>query len=125
MKCELGIACCGLACCLCAENAHCAGCRAAGCRGEAWCENRRCAMEKGLPGCYACAGEDCRKGLLQKSKPRGFTAFVRRYGTEALLDRLAANEQNGVVYHREGVVGDYDDFNDTEALIAFIRTGKR
>ena len=30
-----------------------------------------------------------------------------------------------VVYHRDGIRGDYDDFDDVEALIEFIRTGKR
>ena len=71
MKRELGIAYCGLACCLCSENAHCAGCRDGGCADKDWCENRRCAMEKGVEGCYACAETACRKGLLGKSKPRG------------------------------------------------------
>ena len=31
----------------------------------------------------------------------------------------------GIVYHREGIMGAYDDFNDLEELIEFIRTGKR
>ena len=40
-----------------------------------------------------------------------------------LLD-VAENEA-GIVYHREGIIGDYDDFEDLEELIGFIRTGKR
>lgn len=51
--------------------------------------------------------------------------FVRRYGKEALLDRLEANEKSGVAYHREGIVGDYDNFDDVQKLIDFILTGKR
>ena len=43
----------------------------------------------------------------------------------SLLDCLERNEQQGVVYHREGVVGDYDGFADVEALAHFIRTGQR
>lgn len=124
MKRELGIARCGLACCLCSENAGCTGCNSGSCPDKDWCENRKCSMEKGLPGCYAC-DISCRKGLLQKIKPYAFGEFVRRYGTEALLDCLERNEQNGVVYHRSGFIGDYDEFDDTEALIAFIKTGKR
>lgn len=81
-------------------------------------------MQKGVSHCYACEA-DCRKGLLSKIKPYGFTLFVKRYGEDALLDCLERNEKNGVVYHREGIVGDYDDFSDVEALIAFIQTGKR
>ena len=102
MKRELGIARCGLACCLCSENTACAGCDSGDCPEEA-----------------------CRKGMLQKSKPYGFTLFARRYGEQALLDCLERSEKQGVVYHREGVLGDYDGFADVEALAHFIRTGQR
>lgn len=124
MKRELGIARCGLACCLCAEKIPCAGCDSEECQGIAWCENRSCSLEKGITHCYACE-EGCKKGLLAKIKPYGFNLFIRRYGEEALLDCLEANEKAGVVYHREGVSGDYDGFDDVEKLIAFIRTGQR
>ncbi|WP_295211128.1 DUF3795 domain-containing protein [Ruminococcus sp.] len=124
MKRELGIARCGLACCLCSENEHCMGCNSGECTDKGWCENRKCSMEKGLAGCDDCE-EDCRKGLLAKIKPYGFTMFVKRYGKEALLDRLEINEQKGVVYHREGITGDYDDFDDVQKLMDFILTGKR
>ena len=29
------------------------------------------------------------------------------------------------MYHREGIMGDYDEFDDVEDLIRFIDTGKR
>ncbi len=48
-------------------------------------------------GCYACE-MDCKRGLLNKIKPYGFT---------------------------EGIIGDYDEFDDVEMLIEFIKTGKR
>lgn len=124
MKRELGIARCGLACCLCAEHTNCAGCDSEQCPGQAWCENRKCSGEKALGHCYEC-GEDCEKGLLGKIKPYGFTLFAKRYGEEELLNCLERNEKNGVVYHREGITGDYDDFADVETLIAFIKEGKR
>ncbi|MDD3212656.1 MAG: DUF3795 domain-containing protein [Eubacteriales bacterium] len=124
MKREFGIARCGLACCLCSENDHCNGCNADSCPDKDWCENRSCSMEKGLPGCWVCT-EECRKGLLTKIKPYGFCLFIRRYGVNALMDCLERNERNGVVYHREGITGDYDHFEDVEELIAFIRTGVR
>ena len=38
---------------------------------------------------------------------------------------LERNEKAGVVYHREGYMGDYDDFDDVEALIRFIQVGQR
>lgn len=122
MKRELGIARCGLACCLCSENATCTGCNTGECPDKDWCENRRCSLERGIEACYECE-ESCRKGLLSKVKPYGFTLFVKRYGVEALLDCLERNEKNGVVYHREGIMGDYDDFEDVEELIQFIHSG--
>ena len=124
MKRELGIARCGLACCLCSENETCGGCHADNCRGFEGCPNRNCSKSKGLDGCFAC-DKLCRTGVLSKLKPYAFTLFVQRYGKEALLDCLEENEKNGIVYHRSGIIGDYDDFDDPEELICFIRTGKR
>ena len=97
MKRELGIARCGLACCLCSENVKCNGCYSDHCPDYAQCENRKCSIEKGFLGCYACE-MDCKRGLLNKIKPYGFT---------------------------EGIIGDYDEFDDVEMLIEFIKTGKR
>ena len=81
-------------------------------------------MEKGLGHCYECT-DGCRNGLLSKIKPYGFTRFIQRFGENELLDCLERNEKLGIVYHREGIVGDYDDFEDVEQLIEFIKTGKR
>ena len=124
MKRELGIARCGLACCLCSENTHCSGCNSGDCPDKEWCENRKCSMEKGISNCFVC-NENCRKGLLGKIKPYGFTLFIKRYGVEELLNCLERNEKNGIIYHRDGIHGDYDDFNDVEKLIEFIKTGVR
>lgn len=41
------------------------------------------------------------------------------------MNCLERNERNGVVYHRSGINGDYDGFDDVEELICFIKTGKR
>lgn len=123
MKREKGIAKCGLACCLCSENEHCPGCEADGCPGSAWCENRKCAVESGAGACYLCE-KNCKKGILGKSKPYGFVTFIKKYGMDELLCCLERNEKNGVVYHREGVNGDYDEVSDIDSLISFIKTGK-
>lgn len=124
MKRELGIARCGLACCLCSENDKCKGCNSGDCPDKDWCENLKCTASRNLSHCFECS-EECRKGLLSKIKPYAFTLFVKRYGEEALLDCLSENEKRGIVYHREGITGDYDDFDDVEELIEFIRTGSR
>ena len=122
MKRELGIARCGLACCLCSEN--CSGCNSGECPDREWCENRKCSLSKSIGHCYECE-EECRKGLLAKIKPYGFTEFVKKYGEKELLDCLERNEANGIVYHRNGIIGDYDDFDDVETLIDFIKTGEK
>lgn len=122
MKRELGIARCGLACCLCSENETCNGCESGDCPDKDWCENRKCSIQRNIKNCYSCE-DNCRKGLLAKIKPYGFTMFIKQYGLEELLDCLERNEQNGVVYHRNGINGDYDDLNEVENLIEFIKTG--
>lgn len=124
MKRDLGIGRCGLACCLCSENGTCSGCGSGGCPDNDRCENKKCSAERGLTHCYLCE-KDCKEGILHKVKPYAFTLFAKRYGEALLLDRLEENERNGIVYHRNGITGDYDDFEDTEALIAFILTGRR
>ena len=124
MKRNLGIARCGLACCLCSENEKCGGCTSEECPDKEWCENRRCSLKSGFEYCYECEIE-CRKGLLSKIKPYAFTLFIKRYGVTELLDCLERNEKDGIVYHRRGIKGDYDDFDDVEKLIHFIKTGKR
>ena len=92
------------------------------CKDAEWCENRKCVIEKNLLGCYECNPADCRKGLYaEKIKARAFAEFAHRYGVEKLLDCLERNEQAGIVYHREGIMGDYDDFVDLEELIEFIK----
>lgn len=108
MKRELGTARCGLACCLCSENERCGGCHAKECKGKEWCEVRKCAIEKGVSHCFECeTAEKCDKGILAKQKPKAFTAFAKKFGGEFLLDCLEHNENNGVVYHRSGIEGDY------------------
>lgn len=124
MKRELGFARCGLACCLCLENVNCLGCDSGECPDKEWCENRSCSIAKNIAHCYECE-EKCRKGLLSKIKPYAFTEFIKRYGEEQLLDCLERNELNGIIYHRDGINGDYDNFDDVEKLIDFIRTGQR
>lgn len=123
MRRELGVARCGLACCLCSETA-CGGCDSGRCPDHAGCEVRACSVARGLAHCHECP-DACRRGILAKVKPYAFSEFARRYGEGHLLDCLARNEAAGVVYHREGIVGDYDDFDDVEELIAFIETGRR
>ena len=67
---------------------------------------------------------NCGKGLYaEKIKARTFAEFARRYGIEELPDRLEQNEKAGIVYHREGILGDYDSFDNMEEPIGFVKTG--
>ena len=132
MKRELGIARCGLACCICSENEICKGCRRDGfkelswCKDAEWCVNRKCVLERNLRGCYECDPENCDKGLYKdKIKPKAFAIYAKRYGLEELLDCLERNEKKGIVYHRSGIIGDYDGFTTVDELIDFIKTGER
>ena len=125
MKRKFGIGKCGLACCLCSENNTCHGCAGGECSGVKWCFNYKCAVAKGISNCYLCEKKDCREGLLKKIKPRAFNLFIRRYGLEELLRCLERNEKNGIIYHISGFEGDYDNFDDEEKLIEFIKTGVR
>lgn len=124
MKRELGVARCGLACCLCSENVTCNVCNLGEYLDKDWCENRQCSIFEKIGHCYE-RDEICRRGLLHKIKSYAFTEFARRYGENCLLDCLERNEENGVIYHRDGINGDYDDFDDIETLIEFIKKSER
>ena len=63
--------------------------------------------------------------MLSKIKPSTFSLFIQRYGEEELLNCLEENEKNGIVYHRNGISGDYDDFDEPEELIDYILSGTR
>ena len=122
---ELGIARCGLACCVCSQEVRglgkemCTGCESGKCAFAPSCKSFRCSREKGLKGCYECDAI-CEEGVLGKIKVRGFIEFIRRYGIEKFMDCLEKNEKRGVVYHREGVVGDYDACKSVEEVIAML-----
>ena len=120
---ELGIARCGLACCLCSENDRCDGCNSGSCPDAATCTVRACSTARGIVHCYECTSP-CEAIAGAQLKARAFGEFARRYGVEHLLDCLERNEAAGVVYHREGITDDYDDFDDLEEPIAFIETGR-
>lgn len=100
MKINLGVAKCGLACCLCAENNVCTGCDTGECSGK--------------------------EGLLSKIKPYGFTLFIKQYGVKKFLDCLEKNEKKGIYYrypNSDQDVGDYDKFTNIEDLFNFLLTG--
>lgn len=79
----------------------------------------------GLACCLCSENERC-NGCNSGTCPDFEGCENRKCSLQKELDHcFERNEQNGVVYHRAGVMGDYDDFTDVEALIRFIRTGTR
>ena len=62
---------------------------------------------------------------MEKIKARAFAEFARGYGIEELPDCPEHDEKAGIIYHREGIMGDYDEFDDLETLIRFIKTGRK
>ena len=124
MRRELGIARCGLACCLCSENDTCEGCDSGSCPDRDACEVRACSLSRGIDHCFECeAFDSCEKVRCFQLKARTLGRFARERGVGRLLDCLERNESAGVVYHRSGIVGEYDDFDDPDALMAFIESG--
>ena len=66
-----GIAYCGLACVLC-SNKDCPGCAAKTAEGDG-CSVGKCAIEKGLDGCFACADYDsCTESMLHGKRIKAF-----------------------------------------------------
>ncbi|MBP3888448.1 MAG: DUF3795 domain-containing protein [Cellulosilyticum sp.] len=126
---EYGIARCGLACCLCSEEVRCGGgsvctgCESGKCAYAPQCENLKCSTERGLKGCYECDELACQKGLLANVKIRAFNTFIRQYGIEHFMNCLEKNEKKDVVYHREGIIGDYDQFKTVEEIVNYILKG--
>lgn len=93
--------------------------------GEAFMEKQKekftCSKCGGIISIHDAECSECQ----EKMQPYAFTLFAKRYGEEMLLDCLERNERNGVIYHRQGITGDYDDFEDIEMLMEFIKTGRR
>ena len=92
-----GVAVCGLVCKYCSERTGCAGCK----RVE----------QPDYP---------CEAGSFTSLRINAFAAYAREYGAEKLLAHLDRKAKQGVQYHRNGVLGDYDGFATAEELIAFL-----
>lgn len=94
-----GVALCGLVCKYCSERFGCPGCR-----------------RVSDPN-HACEGDS-----FTSLRIRTFAAYVREHSAEKLLAHLDRKAQQGVLYHRNGTIGDYDGFASAEELIAFLES---
>jgi RimJ/RimL family protein N-acetyltransferase len=120
---EKDLAVCGLACVLC-SNEDCPGCKARGCKGGEGCSVFKCAMAKGIDGCYQCAEFPCGEDMLKGIRIRAFNRYARQHGKQALLERLRINFASGVTYHRPGGLrGDYDLLATEDEILRLIQFG--
>lgn len=120
------IARCGLACFLCRPETSCGGCHADECFGKDWCEVRKCCLERGFEHCFECSeAADCLKGVHEKITPHGFTIFARIYGEQKLIECLEKNQKFGIKYQKSKYSGDYDEFENIQDLLEFIKTGTK
>ena len=51
-----------------------------------------------------------------KIKMRAFVQCVKEDGIQKFIGYIEQNEKDGIVYHRAGVMGDYDLSNEKEVL---------
>lgn len=118
---EWGIAFCGLACCVCAENDGCDGCRKSGCARWAECQSFACCQEKGLSGCWACTQYPCENPMLAKRRVRAFGRIAARLGEDVLVQALARRAEEGLLYHYPNEhVGDYDHLGSEAEIIRCV-----
>jgi len=119
---ERGIGYCGLACVAC-NNADCPGCVNKISDGDE-CAIGKCAVKKGVDGCYACPDYPCGEEMLKNKRIRAFNRYAQDFGKDALIERLYANNQNGITYHKpDSSAGDYDILETEDEIYNLLRHG--
>lgn len=115
------IAYCGLICLFCRTDGGC------NCKSENNCGKRlspngcyqyTCCTSKGINGCWECVDSPCGKDMLaeDKIKMRAFVRCIKEDGIDKFINYLEENTKLGIVYHKTGVVGDYDLPTEDEVL---------
>ena len=123
------IAYCGLLCLFCRPSAVCS-CRKSNNCGKLLspdgCFQYNCCITKGINGCWECPEAPCGKEMLaeDKIKLRAFITCIKEDGIDRFAEYIVRNAKNGIIYHRNGYVGDYDLVSEVE-VIKLVRTGLR
>lgn len=118
---------CGLICFLC-QPAHTCHCRSNNHCSKRFspegCYQYNCCTSKGLHGCWECPDAPCGKDMLAegKIKIRAFITCIKEDGLDCFSEYIVRNVNNGVIYHREGIRGDYDLESEADVL-KLLRTG--
>ena len=106
------IAYCGLLCGLCRPDGGCS-CKSGQCGkmlSPNGCYQYTCCKEKGLKGCWECDEAPCGRDMLTPDhvKIRAFLRYIQEVGVQKFLQAVEYNEKKGAVYHRNGILGDFD-----------------
>lgn len=68
----------------------------------------------------------CGEPMLQKPRVSAFIRLIRERGEHELMNCLARNERDGVVYHYKGeLTGDYDRCGTQQAIEEFVLSGRK
>jgi len=122
------IAYCGLICCLCSPDGSC------DCRKENHCGKKAspegcfqytCCNERGYSGCWECPDFSCDKGMFDEEHLRlkTFVKCIKEDGIENFSRYILKNLENGILYHRNSIHGDYD-LGTEEEILLLLRTGE-
>ena len=118
---ETSIAYCGLISDFCYPNGGCS------CKSDNHCGKRlspegcfqyRCCTAKKLNGCWECPDAPCGIDMLapDKIKMRAFVKCIKEDGIVTFIDYMNRNKENGIVYHRNSIFGDYDLATEQDVL---------
>ena len=111
---KIGLGYCGIACILCGlYSKGCPGC-AAGVASGFDCSVGKCAADKAVDGCYACPEYPCGEKLLQGKRSKAFIRYIQEFGSQALIERLRVNCENGIMYSTNAKRTDEDDYDKCE-----------
>jgi hypothetical protein len=119
---------CGLICGLCRPD-HSCNCKTGNHCGKRLspqgCYQYNCCREKDIEGCWECEDSPCGIDMMSKEKLklRAFVRCIKEDGIEAFSQYIVKNAQNGIVYHRNGIFGDYD-LDTEEKILNLLRKGK-
>jgi len=122
------IAYCGLICGFCKPDGSC-NCKTGNHCGKRLslkgCYQYNCCTSKGIQGCWECNIFPCGHDMMSAEhvKIRAFVRCIKEDGIENFIGYLNNNANNGFIYHREGIIGDYD-LNTEEEVLKLLRTGK-
>ena len=121
MNIEDSIAYCGLICAVCFPNGGCS-CKTGNHCGKRLspegCFQYSCCKSKGINGCWECEEAPCGIDMLSanKIKPRAFIRCIKEDGLAEFCTYIEKNIERGIVYHRNGIFGDYDLATEDEVI---------